>query len=67
VINIRPRSAALFEQPSRQCSSALHAADAVRLRLWDEYAKVALSHSVTTEAMVMELARLMEAVFEHHG
>jgi len=42
-------------------------ADAVRLRVWDEHAKVALTRPVTTEAAVMELARLMKAILERHG
>lgn len=64
----RPRVAGRADElPGTACNlPPPFTADAVRLRVWDEHAKVTLSHPVTTEAAVMELARLMKAILERH-
>jgi predicted HD phosphohydrolase len=63
------RSLALQGGPMRpqdciRFGQALYAADAVRLRIWDDRAKVATLHPVSPEAALLELARLIDAVLE---
>jgi predicted HD phosphohydrolase len=50
-----------------QFAKTCFAADAVRLRVWDDHAKVASLQPVSTEAALSELARLMDAVSERGG
>jgi predicted HD phosphohydrolase len=44
-----------------------HAAEAVRLRVWDDHAKNPLLHPVSADIAVTGLANLMDVVFERHG
>ena len=50
-----------------QFATVHHAAEAVRLRVWDDHAKNPALRPVSTEVAVTGLANLMDVVFERHG
>ncbi len=44
-----------------------HAAESVRLRVWDDHAKNPALQPVSAEVAITSLVNLMDAVFERHG
>src|SRR3974390_1151955 len=48
-------------------ANSLYAIDAVRLRVWDDHAKVTTLHPSSTEAALEQLRRLMGDVLERHS